>query len=82
VNSLIHGLPFCVNIYTSYKLSKMYSFYWATLYIIRVTASFSAVTALRHHENIYSRYCVIRAILVLCDIHLWMLGVIKLFYGI
>ena len=32
LNNLIHGSPFCVIIYTSYKLSKMCSFYSATLY--------------------------------------------------
>jgi len=28
---LMYGSPFCVIMYTSYKLSNVYGFYWTTL---------------------------------------------------
>jgi len=52
LNCLMHGSPFCVIIYTSYKLSQMSGVYWATLHIwvryryswvIRVTGHYSRV---------------------------------------
>ena len=49
LNSLIHGSPFCVIIYTSYKLSNMCGFYWATVYLstscqIAVTRKYIFIT--------------------------------------